>query len=149
MGKADSSSSSTLFAHIVKTLKKHPNSTTVSLSQVSLSNTFKQQSFNLQFQYLQNLQNAILIRSYCRCSLRCRQRCHHHKWPSIIRWYPGRSCLEHHLGRCRRTSHSHFEDWRGQCFDYCQHHCFRSLWNLLRLGYPVHSPRVFLCSPDR
>merc|ERR1712193_271818 len=42
----------TLFAHIVKTLKKHPNSTTVSLSQVSLSNTFKQQSFNLQLQYL-------------------------------------------------------------------------------------------------
>merc|ERR1711939_1162331 len=41
-----------LFAHIVKTLKKHPNSTTVSLSQVSLSNTFKQQSFNLQLQYL-------------------------------------------------------------------------------------------------
>merc|ERR1712093_106165 len=39
-------------AHIVKTLKKHPNSTTVSLSQVSLSNTFKQQSFNLQLQYL-------------------------------------------------------------------------------------------------
>merc|ERR1712000_269196 len=39
-------------AHIVKTLKKkHPNST-VSLSQVSLSNTFKQQSFNLQLQYL-------------------------------------------------------------------------------------------------
>merc|ERR1711939_297087 len=42
----------TLFAHIVKTLKKHPNSTTVSLSQVSLSNPFKQQSFNLQLQYL-------------------------------------------------------------------------------------------------
>merc|ERR1712225_26848 len=42
----------TLFAHIVKTLKKHPNSTTVSPSQVSLSNTFKQQSFNLQLQYL-------------------------------------------------------------------------------------------------
>merc|ERR1711977_513377 len=42
----------TLFAHIVKTLKKHPNSTTVSLSRVSLSNTFKQQSFNLQLQYL-------------------------------------------------------------------------------------------------
>merc|ERR1712000_561223 len=39
-------------AHIVSTLKKkHPNST-VSLSQVSLSNTFKQQSFNLQLQYL-------------------------------------------------------------------------------------------------
>merc|ERR1712093_470626 len=145
----DSSSSSTLFAHIVKTLKKHPNSTTVSLSQVSLSNTFKQQSFNLQLQYLQTLQNAILLRSYCRCGLRCRQRCHHHKWPSIIRWYPGWSCLEHHLGRCRRTSHSHFEDWRGQCFDYRQHHCFRSFWNFLRLGNPIHSSRVFLCSPDR
>merc|ERR1711900_88133 len=39
-------------AHIVKTLKKHPNSTTVSLSQVSLSNTLEQQSFNLQLQYL-------------------------------------------------------------------------------------------------
>merc|ERR1712144_80607 len=41
----------TLCAHR-QNLKKHPNSTTVSLSQVSLSNTFKQQSFNLQLQYL-------------------------------------------------------------------------------------------------
>merc|ERR1712098_979313 len=102
-----------------------------SLSFKHLQTTIVQSSTSIptRFQYLQNLQNAILIRSYCRCSLRCRQRCHHHKWPSIIRWYPGRSCLEHHLGRCRRTSLSHFEDWRGQCFDYCQHHCFRSLWN--------------------
>merc|ERR1712144_66749 len=41
----------TLCAHR-QNLKKHPNSTTVSLSQVSLSNTFKQQSFNPQLQYL-------------------------------------------------------------------------------------------------
>merc|ERR1711964_132294 len=55
-----------------------------SLSFKHLQTTIVQSSTSIptRFQYLQNLQNAILIRSYCRCSLRCRQRCHHHKWPA-------------------------------------------------------------------